>query len=834
MKLRLLLILSLLSAALSVAAQSGRYTITGLVVDSLTAQPLPYATVRALTPGATKPTAVTTTDTAGRFTLRLKQRGAWRVQVVSLGMRPEERTADLRGRDAAALDTIRLGEYSATLGTAVITAQRPLVKSEIDRISYSMQDDPEAQTNTLLDMLRKVPMVTVDGEDNIKVNGNSSFKVYVNGKPNQMMSANPSLILKNFPATVVKRVEVITDPGAKYDAEGVTGILNIVTESETKTSGYTLTPSVRINNFGGGGNFFGMVQKGRFTLSGYYGIGYNDNPDTHSTQRREVYADAVNNLFTVDETQHSKGTFQFGNLDASYEFSSHDLLSASVGLHAWNGDGDGTRQSLMRAATGTPTYSYRTRFTNESRYLGPNASADYQHTFAQEGRTLTLSYQYSTRPSKTTTRNVYEELVNPPFAMTDLYSDPDNHSDEHTVQADFTTPLGKLHTLSLGAKYIYRLNKSENAEYARPAGSGGDFALDADRSLDYRQRGDIAAAYAEYTLKVKDFTTRAGLRYEYSSVNVTYPRLYSAQAAAERRPFSTSFSDLVPSLSVGYNLAQGKTLKASYNLRIGRPGISYLSPYVSHISPEVQSYGNPNLDAEHAHNFALTFSSFTPKLNLNTTLSYTVQNDGFTSYSFLDGDGVQTTTYDNFKHAKQLKLDAYVNWNVTKKTAFNVNASGEYTDLKAYHYYGSTTASNHGFTGSIWGGVRQNLPWKLKLNLHGGGNFRSINLQGRGEGFHFYAVNLSRAFLSEDRLSLSLMCSNFFSRYRTFRSETLTETFHSESATRIDFLRFGIGLRYRLGSLKTQVKKASRSIENNDVVGGSSSGGSAGQDGGGM
>ena len=128
--------------------------------------------------------------------------------------------------DTTALDT---AVWSKDLDAVTVVAKKPLVKTDIDKLSYDVESDPESKTNNILEMLRKVPMVTVDGQDNIKVNNSSSFKVYVNGKPNNMMSNNPSEVLKSMPANTIKKIEVITNPGPKYDAEGVGGILNIIT-----------------------------------------------------------------------------------------------------------------------------------------------------------------------------------------------------------------------------------------------------------------------------------------------------------------------------------------------------------------------------------------------------------------------------------------------------------------------------------------------------------------------------------------------------------------------------------------------------------------------------
>ena len=138
------------------------------------------------------------------------------------------RTFNIKDNSPIDLGTLYISDNVTQLGNVEVVAQKPLVKMTVDKMSYSVSDDVDAKTNTVLDMLRKVPMVTVDGSDNITVNGSSSFKVFVDGKPSVMMSSNPSQIFKNMPASSVQNIEVVTNPGAKYDAEGVGGVLNLI------------------------------------------------------------------------------------------------------------------------------------------------------------------------------------------------------------------------------------------------------------------------------------------------------------------------------------------------------------------------------------------------------------------------------------------------------------------------------------------------------------------------------------------------------------------------------------------------------------------------------
>lgn len=815
-KIKVSLMALLFASNLHTQAQTAPpYSVSGVLCDSTTHQAEAFATVRLLQLPTKKPVKAVLTQADGSFRITAPQAGRYLFEVVSMGKEPIRQTLSFDATTKSVkMDTLYIKEYDASLGVAEVVAQRPLVKAEIDKMTYSMAEDPDAKNNTLLEMLRKVPMVTVDGEDNVKVNGNASFKVYVDGKPNAMMSANPSMIFKAYPASAIKKIEVITNPGAKYDAEGVAGVLNIITNSQTATQGYTLTLNGSVGNRGESGSAFAVAQFGKFMLSAHYGTGYHKQPISTTTMERELYDETVNHLLQSHTVSKGHGMYQFGNLEASYEFSPKDLLSVSAGIHGWNGKNNNTSINKMFAVDGNETYHYQVASRTKSLYQTINASADFQHSFTEDNR-LTLSYQYSHNPQTTQVWTENTDMVNLPanFGLKDLASDPDDLSYEQTAQVDFTSALDKKkqHTLSVGLKYINRINRSNNVDYTREAGSDDEFTRDETRSLRYRHQGDIGAAYLQYNLKINNWAAMVGNRYEYYHVRVTYPD-------GKSRPFGTHMDDWVPSVTLGYNLKPTMMLKAGYNLRIARPDISYLSPYQVSYSPEAVKYGNPNLKSEKGHNLNMTFSTFSAKLTLNATLTYAFSNNGMEEYSFVE-DGVMRTTYEGFRHSKETTLSTFINWTIIKGTTLNLNASGSYADRKA-QVIGS---HNSGFAGNAWGGIQQVLPWKMKLGLWLGGNTSQVALQGRTAGFFFYSFNLSRAFLKEDRLSVNLQAGNFIGRYQNFRNTTSTSQMHMFTNSRNDFLRYSIGISYRLGSLKASVKKTQRSIENDDVLKGNNS-----------
>lgn len=806
------LIAALLSCSIFATAQvAGDYTIHGVVQDSLSQQKEPYATVRLFRKGEGKPLVVATTDASGKFTLHYTKPGTYILQTAIIGKLPTKKELVLDADKVVELGTILTQDAGKSLATAEVVAARPLVKSQIDRLVYSMSDDPDAQTNTMLEMLRKVPLVTVDGQDKITVNGKANFKVYVNGKPNKMMSDNPSVVLKSFPASVVKKVEVITDPGAKYDAEGTSGILNIVTATEATTTGYTVTPTLYWSNRGWGGNFFGMAQIGKLTLSAHGGVNGENSLRNTTESERELILDPVNHLLKTKGESYNHGISGFGGLDASYDISKHDLLSVSSSIYAGRQKGHGLSSTFLTGNAGT-VYSYDNVNHRDSRYHGINTSVDYQHQFNKENQNLTVSYRFSSDLRNNKTLNVYDNLQSVPFVLKDRRIDPDNKSQEHTAQIDFTSPLGENHTLSVGAKYIYRLNRSDNEEYSRLAGTATDFLPDVAQSLLYRHRTDISAGYTEYIYRLKRFSLRSGLRFESSHIRVTYPN-------GSRAAFSTRLNDWVPSLNLGYNLTDTQLLRLGYNLRIGRPDIYYLSPYVNHLSPEKISYGNPNLESETAHNFQLNYSLFSQKFSVNFSATYSTSYNGLTFYSFMK-DGVEHSTSGNFLHSKQWSFDTYLNVNPWKSTAFTLNGNLKYSDLKSYR----TSDHNYGFSGNIFAMLRQDLPWKLKFALGAGATWGDISLQGQGSEFKYYFLDLSRSFLEEDRLTVTLNGFNIFNPRQTLKNTTQTTMFRSSESYVIHGLsRVSLGISWRFGKLRAVVKKTARSIENSDVKTGSSS-----------
>ena len=710
------------------------------------------------------------------------------------------------------------------------------MKADIDKIEYNVQDDPDSKSNSVLEMLRKVPLVTVDGEDNIKVNGSSSFKVYVNGKPNNMMSNNPTEVLKSMPANSIKHIEVITNPGPKYDAEGVGGILNIVTVG-SGLEGYTATFSGNVSNMGAGGGLFGTVKSGKLTVSARYNYNYNDRPRSYSGGNRRTVGDVTEGSSDLDYDGSSKGhgNFQSGSMEASYEIDTLRLVSMSFGL--WGGGNNSTSiNNTLATAPGTSNelYRYVSDGRSKSSWYSIDGGVDYQRMFHVKDRMFTLSYKINTSPQTSDSYSTYNDM----HAATDwedflkrlydLNNDGSQNTTEHTFQADYTTPIGKIHTLEAGAKYILRDNSSEDDRYERQIGTTGDYVLDEEHSSHYKHQNDILAAYMGYGLRVKKISGRLGVRYEHTKQEVKY-------LLGRGDDFNKNFDDVVPSASIGYKLTDMSNLRFGYNMRIYRPGIWYLNPYLNDSNPTNISQGNSHLDSEKSHSFNLSYSNFTQKFNINLSARYSFTNNSIeqvteqvkdTEIEGLQnptGKEVLYSTYQNIGKSRNASLSGYVNWNATSNTRIYANLYGNYTYME-----GANGLKNDGWNLFAYGGAQQSLPhdWRISLNIYGQTPW--IMLQGKGSSFFDYGLSVNKSFLNK-RLTLSAFASNFFKKYTSPNSSIEGVGFTQDSWNRYTRQRFGVSVSYRIGELKASVKKAARTISNDDVKGGGGEGGGGGE-----
>ena len=689
-----------------------------------------------------------------------------------------------------------------TLDEVVVAQRRKLIKNDIDKLTYDVQHDKTAQTKTTLEILKKIPLVTVDGQENIRVQGSTSFKVYKNGHPDPSLSGqNLKDILKAIPASTIKRIEVITDPGAKYDAEGTTAILNIVMMSSSKLQGVSGNVNSKIDSYG-------SVRLGTYltTKVGKLTTTVNYNYANQNKKQTENYREEAYNYVKTGEQKREYGTnstaatIHFGNISASYEIDSLNLMTASANFFGYKADANTQNTNERWDKNSLLIYKFDNNMTTPG-YSDLNLGGrfDYQHKTHLDGEVLTLSYMLAATRPQTTFRQTYSNMVNFPVSYTSYDQNTRERFTEHTFQIDYVRPFGKHHKIESGTKYILRNNNSTSLmDYQ---------GTTPDMESKFKHKAQVAAAYLSYILTAGKWAARAGLRYEFTRMKASYPDGSNAD-------YHANLNDWVPSAGLQYKISDGQTLKFSYNTSINRPGIGYLNPAII-STPTAVSFGNANLGSSRNQKLQLEYMLVTSKLTLQLSPYYSFTNNGI-GHILYEQNRKDVSTFQNILKSKIFGISSYTAWTPFTGTSFTLNASMRYARITLPTPY----IKNSGCGGGIYFDWEQKIPWKLTLTTSLGGEYgnRVYNPYAIEGHWFYYNFTLTRRFL-KDKLTVSLSAESPFVKERSTTYRIVQGDYTGYERAVMKPQCFKIGLSWKFGKLRASVKKAARSIENDDLVG---------------
>ena len=700
--------------------------------------------------------------------------------------------------------------WNIMLDGVTVKAQQQLIKQDVDRIGYDVQADQDSKTNNVMEMLRKVPMVTIDGEDNIRVKGNQSYKIYKNGHYDPMLSKNAKDVLKAMPASAVKRIEVITDPGAREDAEGVDAILNIVMMDNKRMDGVTgsVTASCNSLNYTSLGAYLAS-QLGKAIISldyGYYDMSQKSTNNKHYAERTIVN---TGNRQVLDSEGSNPGQVHFADLNASLDIDTLNLISASFGGYFYKMDVMGGGLISMLDATGNELYHYNEQYWLPSySHHSWNGRMDYEHKMRRKGERFTLSYMLALTRQHTEQETKYSDMHNFPFSYNGFLQNVKENFTEHTFQFDYVRPLWEGHKLEVGTKYIDRRNNSENSQRFYD-----DVFTTTNDAFDHTMQ--IAAAYADYMWSHDKWSARAGLRYEHSYMRGHYPDGKSAD-------FDKHLNDWVPQASVKYQIDDRQSLKLVYTTSINRPGITYLNPAVSSYPTSVQ-FGNPRLGSTRNQSIGLPYMYVGQHLTLQVYPQYKWFNNALGDIIYADGD-VRYHTWGNVLRQRRWQVESYLQWKPFDNTTLTatLNFSSNYNESREQQL------KQHCTSMFVYLYAAQKLPWKLQLSgyIFGQIGNNSQEIYTYSKPWNRYAFTLQRSFLSEDRLTVSLLACAPFHKDMHYK----TRTTQGDVLGWEDFINaqngryFKITVSFRFGKLKSSVKKTDTTINNDDLQGGISRG----------
>jgi outer membrane receptor protein involved in Fe transport len=781
--------------------------ISGQVLDSISKTPLEYATVSFIPEGHSKAENGAVTDSRGQFNVRLKSSGYFNILFESLGYQSDTVKHIFLDRKTGVPDLakILLIKKETSLQSVVITAPSKLVENKLDKMVFNAEKDLTSQGGVATDILKKVPMVSVDVDGNVELAGSSSIKFLINGKPSTAFGSNIADVLQSIPASQIKSIEVVTNPGAKYDAEGLGGIINIILKHSSVrgiNGNISLSAGTRTEN----GSFNLNARRGNFGIHAYAGAHTRLSSETPSSSRR-TSTDTVNKttgLLEQDRSGSSSRHGMQGGIGFDWTVQKKNNFSGwlNYGQYGSVSDGSGNQTQTTTALTGGAPFD-QLQILNQSHhgYSSHNidASLNYKRTFKKKDQDLEIELRTSSDHSDITSNN--RQFILP---QDSLYFGRDNTSKggerESEIQVDYSQPLGEKSNLSTGGKINFR-DIDNHSDVLSLDPETNIFGYDATLSnrLTYHQR--IYALYAEISLPVFSlFDMRVGSRYERTELD---PYFSNAQTQVAEPGYNT----WVPSAFFMRKINDAQNIRFSYSKRIRRPDYYDLNPFINTSDPKNISTGNPYLKPQIGNRFELSYSyDLNSAGYLMATAFYRTSKDDIQPYivyypELVIGDttytGVNMSTRQNIGLEKDAGLSLYGHIHVTEQ--FDVRSN-----VFLFHRHTINGLDAGPDATSFNYRLNMNLSYRFGKSFAGEffGNFNSPRneLHGRYPSFTSYSFAFRKQFWNK-KGSIALTASNPFNNYVNQRTELYGSDFTMSSLRKIPYRSFGINFTWKFGKL---------------------------------
>lgn len=653
----------LLSANHEVLAfQSGKAKITGRVVEKGTSEPGSFSTVALLRKDSTV-IGGTTADENGAFELTGIVPGTYLIRVSSIGYEsailpdvkvlPESALIDL-GFIYVQNETNQLEEVQ-------IVAEKTMIVTDIDKTSINIGDDLLASSNNASELLEKLPAVTLDENGTPMIRGKSNIVVLIDGKPSSQYGSDIATVLQTFPSNLIERIDVITSPSAKYEADGASGVIDIITKKATiiGTNGDARLSAGNYEHYTVGGNFSYKAEKFVVRASGNYQASQTLN--TRKLERENLLGDTPSTLFQ-EGTGQSKTNNGFGRIQANYEPNPKTNIGASVNISRnFNRNGSTTSNRTLFSHQSVGRIFDR---INQGKTEGQNITygLDFRREFSSREHNITAAVSYTSGGSdgRSDLSQKSEEIS----LLRQQYNLRDNNNHALHAKIDFNWPVNDLLTLSTGG--LYRRNSRENSNLLYTYNpEEEDFFYDARISNIFGYKDELFSSYVSATQKWKEWGFRAGLRLSNMNQHLN-------QISMDRR-FSVHFLNMIPSLSISRKMTETALVKLNYSRRVERPNADWLNPYTDITDPRNIRTGNPNLKPEFTHRLDFGYSNYRDILGIGATIFSNYSNNAITNIRTVDEEGISYTRFDNVGRELSYGVETDISLKVNEKLRFSTN-----------------------------------------------------------------------------------------------------------------------------------------------------------------
>ncbi|NII82606.1 outer membrane beta-barrel protein [Pedobacter sp. SG918] len=770
----------------------------GMVKDMATQKPIPYATVNLLKNDVAKSIVFSShSDDNGRFTINADT-GTYILSIVFFGYTSLTNNCKFYHRMPADTKLFLMKPSINQLEQINITGQKALISQDKDKLVYNVDQDPSAKSENLTDIFRKIPMLSVDGEGNIQLNGQANYKVLLNGRETAMFALNVKDALRGFPGAVVSKIEVITAPSAKYDAEGIGGLINIITKKAVLGYNGYLSAYYSNINYQSSSNF--SVQSGKFAMTGTYFLSGNYNNKSQITSETTPLQPTAYQKRFLEGARITNRFSNNGLLETSYSIDSLQTIVAYANI---GGGNNKSRLDQNITTTFASTAIQYDLFDQNIRNNFPSfgIGSDFIKKF-KGSPDKELSFRFNGQFSKNDGLN--NSLMN--TASSDLFRQNESNSKnrEYTVQTDFIQPFTKSMKLETGVKFVFRNAKANYLSLSK-TDENLPFEPDYFNSDNFAYKQQVYSGYGSLSFTLKKLNFRTGIRLENTSVNGNF---FSSDTEVRQ-----NYTALIPDFSANTKLGKNYTVVLSYTKRLQRPYINTLNPFVNNNDPLNISYGNPDLSAQTIHTLSFQNRLLKGANFITFGLSTSYSGNMIIQYTtFNELNGVSTTQYGNV--GKNREASALLTLSTSlRKISGGINSTLRYNKIENTII---SSQQEQGFSWQVALYFNYKVVKSFSISGNGGIDKPAYSLINTFNTFPFYQINFGYKFFNE-KLSATINFNKFFNKWRTNRSFTEDANFKIQSTTTSPFRVTYVGFTYNFGKLKENLSKK-RGVNNDDLI----------------
>lgn len=722
-------------------------TVKGIVLDKTTNSPLESVAIRIIKSDDSTLLKGTSTDADGKFSIGEIPFGLYTVRVSLIGYNNAVAKNVVISSEKKLINfgTIKLEVRNETTEEITVVDDAPTMTFEEGKKIYNVEKDFAAKSGSVLDLLKNIPSVDVDNDGNVSLRGGGNVKILIDGKESALLS-NGNQALQNISANTVEKIEVINNPSAKYEAEGISGILNIIIK-KGQNIGYN--GNFRLNtgtkdkyNFSTGGS----LKKGNYSLSGNYGFWNFYNPG-HSEVNRTSFQSIESRTTEQDIYWYFKGIGHFGSLGADYEINKLNNLTFTGNVFYHRSDFGKDNYDNFYSSNGILTkyfHNYNNVFTEGFSMEG---MLSYNKKYEEKGRELTIQTNYSNRyfDNPIDYRN-----YNPDNSIYFTRADYNTYFNFLNSQADYIHPIGEKTKLEAGLRGSYR-NVDADYKYLLFDNNTNQWAVYQNRENNILFKDFVAASYATFSGKYKDFSYNLGLRGEY------YLRDFSLKEGQES--YNEKYFDLFPNINLTQSINKENSIQGTYSRRINRPNLYFLNPFIFQNDKYIKRAGNPYLNPEYVNSFELGYTRYLSFATL--TLSGYFRNilDNINMIKTIDTNGAIFTTYKNTGTSNTYGLEFIMQLSPAKW--WNINGSLSYYYNRIFNNDNSSQYDNsyRGFSSRITSNM--NIPDLFDIQIQY--NYFGVRLtpQGKYNPLHYLSASIQKSFLDK-KLTLGLRLRDIF------------------------------------------------------------------------